>query len=238
MDDRDRIEAILAHPEAALRPALARRLALHSSLSVTEAVEMLRVAAVETGPAGMEAPRGFRSGIVAPATPVAAPPMGFGEAVGRVFSRYASFSGRARRAEYWWWILFTVLAGTLANVVDVILFPGVWPDNGPVSLVLALVMLLPSLAVLVRRLHDSGRSGWWVGSFFLFLIPLIVVIVSVAAGASLSGSDAEVSDALAVVVGGGVILSVIWTILLFIWSLMRSQPGTNRYGPSPLEVTA
>lgn len=239
MDDRERIEAILAHPEAASRPALARRLALHSTLPVNEAVGMLRAAAVEPGSLGEGAPRGFRSG--SHATPVAtfpAPFMGLGEAVSRVLARYASVSGRARRAEYWWWILFTLLAGALARVTDVILFAGHPQKGGPVSLVFALVTFLPSLAVLVRRLHDSGRSGWRVGVFFLFLVPFLIVVLSVAAGASLSGSGAEIGNTLAALLGAGTILGGIWAFLLLIWCLLPSHPGENRYGANPLEVIA
>ena len=68
------------------------------------------------------------------------PTVGFGEAIGRGFSNYFTFSGRASRPEYWWWILFTLLIGWIPFA--------------------SLVTLIPSLAVTSRRFHDIGKSGW------------------------------------------------------------------------------
>lgn len=86
-------------------------------------------------------------------------PMGFGEAIGACFSKYITFAGRARRAEYWYWILFTFLlqfgAGFVLGVI------GQGRIASPVSLLISLVLFLPGLAVLARRLHDTDRSGWW-----------------------------------------------------------------------------
>jgi uncharacterized membrane protein YhaH (DUF805 family) len=120
--------------------------------------------------------------------------------------KYASFSGRARRREYWLFSLFVTL-------VSVVLFqlsapvgnwadPAMGPDdlsfgNEIVALALGLfllLMLLPSLAVTIRRLHDSNRSGWW---WFIGLLP---------------------------VVGG---------IVLLIFYLMDGTEGPNRFGADP-----
>ena len=68
------------------------------------------------------------------------PTVGFGEAISRGFTNYFTFSGRASRPEYWWWVLFTFLLGLI-------------PFAG-------LVTLIPTLAVTSRRLHDIGKSGW------------------------------------------------------------------------------
>ncbi len=92
--------------------------------------------------------------------------MGFGEAVRSGFAKYATFSGRASRSEYWWWWLFSVLVVGAAVVLIVL---GRSSDGtsaiGAVGWVLYVVavigLIVPSLAVLVRRLHDTGRSGWW-----------------------------------------------------------------------------
>jgi uncharacterized membrane protein YhaH (DUF805 family) len=64
---------------------------------------------------------------------------------------YAQFEGRASRSEYWWFYLFTLLAGLAAEIV-----------GSTVGNLATLVFFLPSLALAVRRLHDVGRSGWWV----------------------------------------------------------------------------
>ena len=81
----------------------------------------------------------------------------FGGAIAACFKKYATFSGRANRSEYWWWWLFTFLFGMIPVV----------------NLFSWLVTLIPSLAVLVRRLHDTGRSGFW---FFITLIPIVGAI--------------------------------------------------------------
>jgi uncharacterized membrane protein YhaH (DUF805 family) len=103
------------------------------------------------------------------------------EAVRAVLSNYATFSGRAERSEFWWWTLAVIVATLLAQLVDAaILGPfvvfGADPGSGPVSAVLGLGLLLPNLAVAVRRLHDTGRSGWWI---LLVLIPLVGLLVLV-----------------------------------------------------------
>lgn len=104
--------------------------------------------------------------------------MNFQQAIRRVFSNYATFSGRARRAEYWWWVLFMILASLVVGILDAALFDGMgrMQDNGPLSAILSLVLLLPSLAVGARRLHDTGRSGWWLLLGFIPLIGTIILI--------------------------------------------------------------
>jgi uncharacterized membrane protein YhaH (DUF805 family) len=76
--------------------------------------------------------------------------MEFGQAISTCLSKYASFSGRATRPEFWWFFLFQVLASLTASLIAEWL-------NG----VVVLALLLPGLAVGTRRLHDIGRTGWW-----------------------------------------------------------------------------
>jgi uncharacterized membrane protein YhaH (DUF805 family) len=94
--------------------------------------------------------------------------MNFAQAIKSGFSNYVNFSGRALRSEYWYWALFALLGYIAASIVDralglVLFYP-----------LFAVAILLPSIAVAVRRLHDTDRSGWWA---LLFLIPLIGTIV-------------------------------------------------------------
>jgi YidC/Oxa1 family membrane protein insertase len=85
--------------------------------------------------------------------------MGFWEAVASGFTNYVTFSGRAIRSEFWYWILFTVLGASATGVIDAVVFPQTaWP---PTLSIFHLVTFLPSVAVGVRRLHDIDRSGWW-----------------------------------------------------------------------------
>jgi uncharacterized membrane protein YhaH (DUF805 family) len=103
--------------------------------------------------------------------------MSFVAAVRSVFSQYAGFGGRARRSEYWWFVLFSVLVGIVTSILDIALgtdFEGSITSSGLFSLIANLALLLPSLAVAVRRLHDTDRSGWWI---LIALIPLIGAIV-------------------------------------------------------------
>lgn len=93
--------------------------------------------------------------------------MGFGEAVQSVFSKYATFSGRARRSEYWYFVLLQVIVTAVLN--------GLYSATESVAFSAILVLfdlalLVPNLAVCWRRLHDIGRSGAY---YFFVLIPLV-----------------------------------------------------------------
>ncbi|MBT1449654.1 DUF805 domain-containing protein [Glaciecola sp. XM2] len=85
-----------------------------------------------------------------------------------VLKKYVEFNGRARRTEYWMFFLFNFIISILLGFIDGLL------GTGFLGLIYALAVFLPSLAVGVRRLHDTGRSGWWV---LIGLIPLIGFIV-------------------------------------------------------------
>ncbi len=109
--------------------------------------------------------------------------MTFTQAVRTGFSKYATFSGRAARPDFWWWVLFSVLVNLASNIVDAYLIapalglPSFGEDSAqPLSMLVALALLLPGLAVSVRRLHDIDRSGWWVLIAFIPIIGLIVLI--------------------------------------------------------------
>jgi len=125
--------------------------------------------------------------------------MTFGQSVKHVFGNYATFQGRASRSEFWWWYLFT-------SIVSFIVFIPVIPwytellnasvsEGGAVALpamtglatfglvlstIWSLAILIPTIAVAVRRLHDTGRSGWWLLLWFLsccFGIGAIILII-------------------------------------------------------------
>ncbi len=97
--------------------------------------------------------------------------MTFGDAVRSVLGQYAVFSGRARRSEYWYFALFNVLVYWAIRLIASAL-------NAPLlallEVLVGLAFLLPGLAVAVRRLHDTGRSGWWL---LIGLLPLAGAIV-------------------------------------------------------------
>jgi uncharacterized membrane protein YhaH (DUF805 family) len=86
--------------------------------------------------------------------------MNFGQAIKSGFSHYVTFSGRAFRSEYWFWVLFTAIGGLATVILDAAIFgydPGVSPLNG----IFDLITFLPSLALGARRLHDIDRTAWW-----------------------------------------------------------------------------
>ena len=97
-----------------------------------------------------------------------------------IAKKYADFNGRASRSEYWWFQLFYIIVAFVA-----VIFDSMYIDNsqtmGPLELVTTLALLLPALAVTARRLHDVGRSGWWMLIFItvIGMIPLLIWYISV-----------------------------------------------------------
>ena len=91
--------------------------------------------------------------------------MTFVDAVKKCFTNYVGFTGRAPRSEYWWWVLFVVLASIILSMV-----------SQELSGVFSLAVLLPGIAVAARRLHDMGKSGWWQLLIFIPLIGLLVLL--------------------------------------------------------------
>lgn len=92
----------------------------------------------------------------------------------KVLQNYATFSGRARRSEYWYFVLFNIIFAVVAMILDNVL--GIAMDGvgyGPIYGLYVLALLIPGLAVGVRRLHDVGKSGWM---FLIAFIPLIGAI--------------------------------------------------------------
>jgi uncharacterized membrane protein YhaH (DUF805 family) len=92
--------------------------------------------------------------------------MGFVEAVQAALSKYAVFSGRSRRSEYWYFTLFNYLMYAVAYIVALFI-PAV---GGILILIIALAMIIPAIAVGVRRFHDIDRSGWW---WLIAFVPLV-----------------------------------------------------------------
>ena len=100
--------------------------------------------------------------------------MGFTDAVRICLQKYADFSGRGRRSEYWYFALFNLLVAIAAGILDAILGTDFDTGSGLIGVLASLALLLPSLAAGVRRLHDTSRSGWWI---LIGLIPIIGWII-------------------------------------------------------------
>ncbi len=91
------------------------------------------------------------------------------------FKKYAVFSGRSRRKEYWYFVLFNVIAAVVLSLIDMLL--GTFSSSSNIGLlsgIYSLAVIIPTLALSVRRLHDTDRSGWWI---LIGLVPLIGSIV-------------------------------------------------------------
>ncbi|MDX6263155.1 MAG: hypothetical protein QOH84_4843 [Kribbellaceae bacterium] len=93
-----------------------------------------------------------------------------------VIKKYVVFSGRARRKEFWMFTLISVIISIVLSIIDRILGTsyGYNNSNGVLQSIYGLLVLLPSIAVSIRRLHDTGRSGWW---YLINLVPCVGWIV-------------------------------------------------------------
>lgn len=129
--------------------------------------------------------------------------MSFGDAVKSFWSNYATFRGRSRRSEYWYVQLFLVVTNLLAAVIDLVLLDGdverfmAQGGGGIVGLVWIFATIVPALALLVRRLHDTGKTGWWALMILLpfagAIVLLIFVVTDSDAGENQYGPSPKVS---------------------------------------------
>ncbi len=146
--------------------------------------------------------------------------MGFREAVTVCIQDYCTFSGRARRPEYWWFFLFFVVGTLLLSAVDAVIFgEGMLLGlNG----LFGLLTVLPQIAVSWRRMHDTGRPGWF------NLLPAVPIVPLLIIGPG--DPDSALDPGLAIVL---MIMSVVLTIVVLVWLVLPSQPMPNRFGPEP-----
>lgn len=115
------------------------------------------------------------------------------------WKNYVNFQGRARRKAYWMFALFNIIAIIVLGVIEGAIGLSGQSGYGILTGLYSLAIILPGLAVAVRRLHDTGRSGWWI---LIGLVPLVGPIV------------------------------------LLVFFVQDSQPGSNQYGPNPKESAA
>jgi uncharacterized membrane protein YhaH (DUF805 family) len=145
--------------------------------------------------------------------------MTFQDAVMQALSRYADFTGRARRREYWFFVLFAILSQFIASGLD--LAVSALLGFGLFQILVGLALLVPGIAAGVRRLHDRNMSGWWL------LAPsgasLVLTLLSLLGGGGILGGLLA-----AVALGAGFLLVVILAL--------PGTPGPNRFGPDPKEA--
>lgn len=158
--------------------------------------------------------------------------MSFGQAVTTVFTNYVNFRGRASRSEFWWFYLLMVIVSTVLYTISLVGIstsadPQRWNALAQVGiiamLVWFLVTILPVSAVWFRRLHDSGKSGWW------YLLTIASGVLGFALFA-LSALQNQVLFAAGAVLG---LLSGIGGIVLLVFALLPGTRGPNRFGDEP-----
>ena len=156
-----------------------------------------------------------------------------------ILEKYADFSGRAPRPELWWYVLALVVAFIVVGIVESILgvhrmIAGMY---GPLSCLLWLGTIVPSVAVAVRRLHDVNRTGWWV---LLPLVPecLMIFMMLTTAGAVAAGGGFAAAAGGFAITGLLGLVALVGAIVLIVFYVMPGTPGENRYGPNPFGTGA
>jgi uncharacterized membrane protein YhaH (DUF805 family) len=152
----------------------------------------------------------------------------------RPLQKYADFSGRAPRAEFWWYILAVVVASVVARTIDSILGIEFAGSYGPLYLIVSLGLLVPNIAVAVRRLHDTNRSGWWL------LLPIVPYCLAFALGgaALFGGATSGAGMAGLGIAGIFLLIGAGCAIAVLVFYCLPGTPGDNRYGPDPYGVDA
>ena len=154
------------------------------------------------------------------------------EAVRSVFSNYATFSGRARRSEFWYFTLFSLLV-CLGLFVLAVLTGGVLTF---LMWIFSLATLLPTLAVTWRRLHDIGKSGKY---FFMLGVPdILSVVFLIISLVRLSDGKADAIGAYILLTAVCSIASFVLLIVFIVWLCQDSQAGENKYGQNPKLASA
>lgn len=152
--------------------------------------------------------------------------------------RYAEFSGRSRRKEYWMFVLFTIIVGLVLGVIDTALgltFGGsetsstFGSGNGVLGGIFSLATFVPSLAVGVRRLHDTDRTGWWL--LLPVLIGFAAVFLALFMIDGISGSAGFAG--LGIGMGLAIVAAVIGGFVLLVFLCLDGTRGPNRFGADP-----
>ena len=138
--------------------------------------------------------------------------------------KYANFSGRASKSEYWWFFLFCILAGVASQLLDVVVLgQSIWVNYGTINIIVNLILIIPILSVGARRLHDTNKSGWWQ------LLGLIGLAISYYQKDMLTKG---------LITSSYFILSFLTLgtyILLIVWLASKGEKKKNRFGP-PVKI--
>ena len=152
------------------------------------------------------------------------PQLSLSEALKEATSKVTQFTGRARRSEYWWTYLVVFILNLLLSWTPIL--------GGIVSFVLGLAMI----PLTFRRLHDTGRSGWWWGAGCIIAFIATMIFIFSLAGAIVIGANGNVDEMLAAMFSGAgliMLIPIVYGIVMLVFMCQDSQPFENKYGPSP-----
>ena len=118
--------------------------------------------------------------------------MNFQTSIKTCFNKYAVFSGRASRSEYWFFVLFGVLGGIISAIIDTMILGYSAEVNGPINLIFSVTLILPSISVAARRLHDLDKSGWWQLLWFTIIGGILIIIWHATEGTKKNNSHGKI----------------------------------------------
>lgn len=167
-----------------------------------------------------------------------------GDAVIRFFQNYAKFSGRASRSEFWWVVLATVIASTIFVMLSAG-FPGIMGNVFAILfIVFELSIIVPSLALMTRRAHDSNMSGWWVfgyyaanaltgslaaSAFIQALTPSKMIVIENSNNSVAALSQMSINSGAVTMMGVSSLLSLVTFILFLVITLRKPRPEGVRF---------
>jgi len=143
-----------------------------------------------------------------------------------VLKKYAVFKGRATRAEYWYFVLFNVIASIILGIISKIISD----QKNILGNIYGLAVIIPSIAVSVRRFHDIGKTGWWVLYFSLMCLAIGILAIILVLPTLIFG----VFGISFYIILLAFLTVTVWSI---VWKCKDSQPGDNKYGPNPKMIS-
>ena len=157
------------------------------------------------------------------------------ESVSSVFRNYINFKGRAQRSEFWWFTLFTVIVSVVLGILGSAL-----PALNILEGIYSLAVLLPSLAVTVRRLHDTNRPAWWLLIYLAVFLAWVIGGIILAVSIGIDDPDALETDiqewpGYTAYIIGCILFSLAGAVTMIVICAQRGTAGANRYGPDPLQ---
>ena len=162
---------------------------------------------------------------------VAKPQVGFMEAVKMGLGRLTDFKSRSRRSEFWWFMLAFIIVQYVVNFILALILPVL-----PAQIVSLLLWFIP-FAVTVRRLHDTGRGGWWVVLSWVASAAYSIYFITSGLMDELQSVNADPTAALKMftdpVMGGLNAIYLTTALILLIFCVLDGKPETNQYGESP-----